>query len=219
MWSWAPWLGRRLCRRTVRLRLWSRLPRARRSRRPSGGRGGRLWWSRRCRRSSWIPGSRWRIRSGIAGLPYGRRRDPIRGRCRSGSCRGTICRGLIWSARHGRGYRLWPAGSRAGRVCGTIWRAAIFRAAAKSRRTVCRRPIAPVASIAGPGIPRDWTRTIPDARRSIRSRPSPPVRVVVVRAACAPIPSPTAPSPRLVAGQQCGQADTGSKGKQRSRNH
>ena len=43
--------------------------------------------------------------------------------------------------------------------------------------------------------------------------------MVVVHAASAPIPSPTAPSPRLAAGEQCAEAETNSKGDQRSRDH
>jgi hypothetical protein len=61
-----------------------------------------------------------------------------------------------------------------------------------------RRAISPIAAIAWSVRVDYGTRAVIIARRTIRIRPAAPVDVIVISAARAPIPSPSAPAPRLV---------------------
>src|SRR5580658_3679889 len=86
----------------------------------------------------------------------------------------------------------------------------------RRRRPIVGWPIAPVAAIPRPGVPHDRTRTIPGVRWTIPSMPSSPRGAVVIDAA-SPVPSPSAPSPRLVACNQRPNADAHAKRDKRCR--
>lgn len=85
------------------------------------------------------------------------------------------------------------------------------RTVSRTRRSVTIRTITPVTAISRTIRPDDRTRTIPGLRRTIRIRPPSPITVIVVGAACAPVPSPTAPTPGLIVDQQSPDADSNSK--------
>ena len=61
-----------------------------------------------------------------------------------------------------------------------------------------RRAISPIAAVARTVRVHHRTRTVIITRRTIRIRPAAPIHVIVISPARAPIPSPSAPSPRLV---------------------
>jgi hypothetical protein len=76
----------------------------------------------------------------------------------------------------------------------------------RSGRTVVRWPIAPIPAKPRTVVIQHGSRAIIRARRTIAAIPTPPRTAVVVDPPASPIPSPSAPSPRL-ADQKRGDAD------------
>jgi hypothetical protein len=107
-----------------------------------------------------------------------------------------------------RGTVVRSPGPMAGRTCSGI-----------TRRTIIRRTIMPIATIARAAGPVNGPRTIPVIRRTIRISPSAPGAAVVICAMRSPIPTPTAPSPRAVINQQRANPDTNSEGDERDGRH
>jgi hypothetical protein len=76
----------------------------------------------------------------------------------------------------------------------------------RSGRTVVRWPIAPIPAKPGAMVVQHRPRAIIRARRAVAAIPTTPRTAVVVDPPASPIPSPSAPSPRL-ADQKRGDAD------------
>ena len=81
--------------------------------------------------------------------------------------------------------------------------------------TVVWRVIVPVAAVSGIAGVVGWSRVIPDAGRTIAADPDSSPRAAIVVDAVPPSPAPTAPSPRLVVGDEESDADAYSEGNQR----
>lgn len=81
----------------------------------------------------------------------------------------------------------------------------------RRRRPVIRRPIAPVPAVPGPVPIRHRTRPVNRMGWSISPIPPAPRSAVVINLPSAPIPTPSAPTPRLV-DEQGSDADRNPKG-------
>jgi hypothetical protein len=179
LWSrLALWPGRRAIWGCCRPLRWSRRP----AWRPVVGRAGSYRLNRR------PPSVSWTIVAGSVDRPVWRPVD-----WRPGSYR--LDRGLPIS----RTIRIGPVDRPVPRrgIRRTASRPAVTRAVDRSRRTVVRRPVAPVAAEARAVGIHHWPGPIPGPAGAIATIPSAPRAMVVINAACSPIPSPATPTPGL----------------------